>query len=122
MAKKKNTEKEIINDLKEKLVQTPDTIEVVEKETVDTKQSENNDVVNNILEDVKELKENKIEKILSDIKDNNINEDNVDEIEKQITDAIKEGENLKNKIEEVVKAETKIRSSFTNYWNGTYFS
>ena len=122
MAKKKNTEKEIINDLKEKLVQTPDTIEVVEKETVDTKQGENNDVVNNILEDVKDLKENKIEKILSDIKDNNINEDNVDEIEKQITDAIKEGENLKNKIEEVVKAETKMRSSFTNYWNGTYFS
>ena len=30
MAKKKNTEKEIINDLKEKLVQTPDTIEVIE--------------------------------------------------------------------------------------------
>ena len=121
MAKKKNTEKEVINNLKEKLNETPDTIKVVKKEETEPKMVESEKEIEKILDDVKNLKENKIEKILSDVKENEITEENVEKIEKEIENVIKEGEKLKSKIEEALKPEPKIRSSFTNYWNGTYF-
>ena len=122
MAKKK-VEKEIINELENKLNETPDVVTITNevKSEDENKPIEPDTQVETIIEKMKDLKENTMDKIVEKTNLENLNEESINDIAKEVDNAIKEVSKLKDEVEKIVKPEIKIRREFTNYWNGTSF-
>ena len=122
MAKKK-VEKEIINELENKLNETPDVVTITNetKSEDENKPIEPDTQVETIIEKMKDLKENTMDKIVEKTNLENLNEESINDITKEVDNAIKEVSKLKDEVEKIVKPEIKIRREFTNYWNGTSF-
>ena len=110
---------EKVKKLEEKLNETPDLTKVMQEEVKkddvvadDAKPSIDEDI-NKTIEEVKDYKENTIDKIVADINP----QENIVDLEKQIDEAIKEGEKLKEKLTEISN-NPKIKGNFTYFWNG----
>ena len=110
---------EKVKKLEEKLNETPDLTKVMQEEVKkddvvadDAKPSIDEDI-NKTIEEVKDYKENTIDKIVADINP----QGNIVDLEKQIDEAIKEGEKLKEKLTEISN-NPKIKGNFTYFWNG----
>lgn len=125
MAKKK-TQKEVIDNLSEKLDKTP-IMEIPKEvtpvtEVKEEKVTEAEKQIKEAVEKVKDIKDNTMDKIVENIEIDKLDDETIAKMNADITKAINEINTLKEEMEEIVKTpESKIKGNFTNYWNGTHF-
>jgi hypothetical protein len=122
MAKKKvekPSNSEVINKLEEKLNETSNDIVINNNDNNEDAENKNDSKLNDIINEVNELKENTIDPLLNQIDQNTLV--NNEDTQKLIDDTIKAAEQVEAKlIEEIAKNEPKIKNNYTNVWNGSY--